>query len=63
MKLQNLLNHNEIYGYAWEKEGVDVKFTSYKGNVWITPQYAWFTQEALSRGNDEWKKLILQELV
>ena len=50
----DLYNHNlildkvssgELYGYAFEENDSDIK--SFKGNVFVTSQYAWYTKEAM----------------
>lgn len=51
---EDLYNHNlllekvrtgELYGYAFEENDRDIN--SFKGNVFVTSQYAWYTKEAM----------------
>ncbi len=60
--LNKLVKAHKIYGYAWELSGMDINFNKYTGNVWVTPQYAWFTQEALERANTAWMDDISQAI-
>jgi phosphoglycerate dehydrogenase-like enzyme len=49
--LQELVENNKISGYAFEQS--NAKLVDFKGNIWVTPEYAWFTQESLQNMDDK----------
>ena len=49
--LLDLVKNNKIVGYSFEEN--NAKLEDFEGNIWITPKYAWFTQESLQNMDDK----------
>jgi len=50
--LIDMVKNNELYGYAFEEENVDM--FQYKGNVFVTPNYAGYTKETMDNLVEIW---------
>lgn len=66
---KNIFNHelvvkmaeqNKIYGYGLEQP--DTPLENYKGNIMVTSEYAWFTEESQNARLDLWLDNISNEI-
>ncbi len=54
----DLVSKKKIFGYGFEHN--DSTIFDYKGNVWVTPELAWYTKESLQRNSAQWVDVILK---
>ena len=52
----NKVKNNELYGFAYESSTENMN--SFEGNIMITPQYAWYTKEALDNCIEIWVQSV-----
>lgn len=53
----NKVKNNELYGFAFENS--DDSLNNYEGNVMVTSQYAWYTEEAFENCIKIWTESII----
>ncbi len=54
------IKNNELYGLAFEEP--NTLLDKYEGNVMVTSEYGWFTQEASNLRIEKWFDLIINYL-
>ena len=54
------IKNNELYGLAFEQP--DTSLDKYEGNIMVTSEYGWFTQEASNLRIEKWFNLIINYL-
>lgn len=55
--VENKVRNNEIFGYAFEEP--DTMLEKYDGNIMITSEYGWFTNEASNLRVEKWVQSII----
>ena len=55
--LLEMVKNNELYGYAFEEDNSSM--LKYRGNVFVTSSYAWYTKEAMDKLIEIWLESVL----
>lgn len=55
--IENKVINNEIFGYAFEEPNMSLE--EYDGNIMVTSEYGWFTNEASDLRIEKWVQLII----